>query len=331
MSFRPAITTINLIIGTMVVLAVIAAAMAVLRMDPWGQRESGPLVEEIDPALIQYEQSREIPIAMREVRALAVGPDERIYVGGDQAIHVLKPDGTKAAEIPLGGQPRCLAVGSPEHAFPGRLYVGMKDHVEVFDAGGAPLGAWQSLGEKALLTSLAAAEHDVFAADAGNRIVWHYDAAGELQGRIGAPDKARKIPGFLITSPYFDLALGRDGLLYVVNPRALRIEAFTFQGDLEFSWGKSSPQIEGFFGCCNPAHFAVLSDGSFVTAEKGMPRVKIYSPQGKFECVVAGGQQMSVTAADVAADRRDRVLILDPLAVSLRIFERKQTGTGAEQ
>jgi hypothetical protein len=187
------------------------------------------------------------------------------------------------------------------------------------------------LGEKALLTSLAAAEHDIFAADAGNRIVWHYDAAGELKGRIGDPDKARKIPGFLITSPHFDLAVGRDGLLYVVNPRALRIEAYTFQGDLEFSWGRSSPQIEGFFGCCNPAHFAVLSNGRFVTAEKGMPRVKIYSAQGKFECVVAGGKQMAVTAADVAADHRDRILILDPLAASLRIFERKQTGSGAEQ
>ena len=32
-----------------------------------------------------------------------------------------------------------------------------------------------------------------------------------------------------------------------------------------------------FFGCCNPAQLAVLPDGRFVTAEKGIPRVKIYS------------------------------------------------------
>ena len=140
------------------------------------------------------------------------------------------------------------------------------------------------------------AEHDVFVADAGNRIVWHYDASGRAEGRIGDANPARTIPGFLITSHYFDLAVGsRRSALRGQSPRAAAGRLHV-PGRLGSSWGKGSPEIEGFFGCCNPAHIAVLPDGRFVTAEKGLPRIKVYSRAGKFECVVAGPREMpSVT------------------------------------
>jgi len=35
-------------------------------------------------------------------------------------------------------------------------------------------------------------------------------------------------------------------------------------------WGKRSG-IADFFGCCNPAHLALLPDGRFVTSGKGIP------------------------------------------------------------
>jgi hypothetical protein len=218
-----------------------------------------------------------------------------------------------------------VAVGGEDHAMPGRIYVGMKDRVEVFDPQGKRLTAWKTLGKKASITSIAAAEDDIFVADAGNRVVWRFDTSGKMLGRIGDADKLRNIPGFTITSNYFDLALSPDGLLRVVNPRALRIEAYTYDGDLEAFWGEMSQGIDGFFGCCNPVHLAVLSDGRFVTAEKGFARVKVYGSGGKFECVVAGPEQLKLrgadVVADVAVDAEDRVLILDPSTKSIRIFE----------
>ena len=340
MNTRSAITAADVLIGLMIALAVIVGAVAVLWVDTWGEPGGAPpegtddgLVKlgKIDPKLIRYEQTGEIPVGMEEVRALAVGPDGRIYVAGDKTIHVFDREGQRRSEIILDGEPRCLAVGGSEHAFPGRVYVGMKGHIELFDAEGTPEGAWDHLGEKALLTSLAAAEQDVFAADAGNRIVWRYDNSGKRQGRIGQRDDLRRIPGFVIPSPYFDLAVAPDGLLRVVNPGALRIEAYTFEGDLEASWAKRSATVQGFFGCCNPAHFAFLFDGRFVTAEKGIPRVKIYDRKGEFVCVVTGPEQLDVVAADLAVDGRDRVLILDPVAGSVRILELKSTPSRAEQ
>lgn len=301
--------------------------------DPTASTDAGennePAPPPIDPAIIEYRQTALIPVAMRAVRAVAVGPADRIYVGGDQAIHVFDSTGKKQQQIALDDQPRCLAVGNKEHAVPGRIFVGMKQRVEVVNPADTKTEKWEPLNN-AWVTSIAVADQDVFVADVGNRIVWHFDTGGKLLGRIGGPDPARKIPGFAITSPYFDLAVGPDGLLRVVNPRLLRIEAYTFSGDLEAFWGNGSPAVDGFFGCCNPAHFAILPDGRFVTAEKGVHRVKIYSPQGKFVCVVAGPEQVSGAIADVAVDSAGRVLILDYAAKSVRIFEHKTAAAGGK-
>jgi len=323
MTIQKTLSAAHIFIAFAIVLAIIVGIMAFLRMDIQGGDWIEQPGEKIDPALIHYKQTGEIRVSLKQPHALAVGPDGRIFVGGDKAIQVFDSNGSKTAEIKLEYEPRCLAVGGTEHKYPSRIYVGAADRVEVLDADGKPAGSWDKLNEKALPTSIAVGENDVFLADAGNRIVWHYDTDGKLINRIGEADRARKIPGFFITSPYFDLAVGRDGLLYVVNPRALRLEAYTFQGDLEFFWGKGSPSIDGFFGCCNPAHFAVLSDGRFVTAEKGLPRIKIYSPQGKFECVVAGSEQFSSTAADLAVDQHDRILVLDSDKNRVLIFSSK--------
>lgn len=290
----------------------------------------------VDPALVKYQQTAEIPLAMRQARAVAVGPDDRVYVAGDQAIVAFDASGSRIAEIALEDQPRCLAVGGSQHIAPGRLYVGMNAHVEVYEPTGKRTAAWDRVSERSTLTSIAVSERDVFVADAGSRVVLRYDAAGKLLGRIGQPDKSRNIRGFVIPSPYFDVAMAADGLLRVVNPGYHHVEAYTVDGDLEFHWGEASFGIEGFCGCCNPAHFAILPDGRFVTAEKGMPRVKVYGADGKFEAVVAPPETFvsasstrleetrsdhKLPVLDVAADSRGRVLVLDPGAGRVRIFE----------
>jgi hypothetical protein len=110
----------------------------------------------------------------------------------------------------------------------------------------------------------------------------------------------------------------------VVNPGLHRIEAYTFDGDLEFWWGKASTAIDGFSGCCNPVNFALMPDGGFVTSEKGLPRVKIYDIEGAFQSVVLGADVLNTygrgIALDVAADSQGRILLLDPIKRVFRIF-----------
>jgi len=333
----------GLLIGVVVVLAIAAGLAAVLMIDSSGRRGSG-LPEDfdydltkyhnIDPALVGYRQTGEIPLAVQEARAIAVGPQDRIYIAADKAILLCDAGGVIRHRITLDQRPTCLAVAGD-----GRIYVGMKDHVEVYQGGS--LHRWQGLGDRAVLTCIAPGENEVFVADAGNKVVWRFDTAGKLLGEIGRRDEEKAVPGFVIPSPYFDCLIGSDGLLRIANPGRHRVEIFTADGRYEWplAWGRPTLKIDGFCGCCNPAALALLPDGRIVTGEKGIPRVKIYGQLGKFECVVAGPDVLAPTATsttetrgplklkvvDLAADSQGRILVLDPGAKLIRVFEPKTT------
>ena len=342
MNSRFEMRNIKTLVGLLVGLAVIVAIVALVWLDTTGKKGSG-LSEEfiydideltkIDPNLILYEESaKPIKTDFNTSRAIAVGPEHRIYIAGDQAIRVFAESGNLLSEIKLPSAPRCLAVGDD-----GKIYIGMKDYVEIYDSQGIRLATWQSLGDDAVLTSIAVSKNDVFVADAGNRIVLRFDTTGNLIKRIGRKDSEKNIPGFVIPSPYFDLAVGRDGLLRVVNPGRPRIEAYTFDGDLEFWWGKFSTDLEGFCGCCNPVNFAILENENFVTCEKGLIRVKIYDAEGAFVGVVAGPEQLvkggtSLICSfpeecqsggfDVVVNAEGRIFVLDTIQNIVRIFTR---------
>jgi len=280
-----------------------------------------------------YEEAKHgIKLDIQEPVGIAVDRNDRIYIAGDEAIVVFDDKGRRQLQLSLAASPRSLAVAED-----GTIYVAMNDHVEVYSPQGKRLADWSSPGDKTTLTSIAICKTDVFVADAGNRVVLHYDRTGKLIGRIGKRDLDRNVPGFVVPSPYFDLAVAADGLLRVVNPGRHRIEAYTFGGDLEFFWGKFGTAIEGFSGCCNPVNFALLPDGGFVTCEKGLTRVKVYDVDGNFVGVVAGPEMFdkhdticakgdasscNKGGLDVAVDSQARVLVMDPLTAEVRIFTR---------
>ena len=328
------------LVGVLVALAVVVAIIAVARLDVFGGKGSGLRKEftydiaelaRVDPNLILYEESAgPIETGFSDSHGIAVDSDGSMYIAGDRAIRIFAQNGDVRREIELAGAPRCLAVG-----IDGAIYVGLKDHVEVYDAQGQRQASWESLGPDAILTSIAVTKDDVFVADAGNRVVVRYNLAGDIVNTIGKKDSERNIPGFVVPSAYFDLAVSRDGLLRAVNPGRLRIEAYTHDGDFEFSWGKSSMDIDGFCGCCNPANIAILPGGGFVTCEKGLVRVKVYDSEGRFVGVVASpGQlvedgehkicilpeQCQAGGFDVAVDSAGRVFVLDTMKNIVRTF-----------
>jgi hypothetical protein len=343
MSSKNKIIAFIIVADAVVVLAIVIGVVAWARINPTGE-QGNKLPErfdynleqyaKVDPALIGYDEMATIKLDMAEPRAVAVAPDDSIFVAGDKAITIFNAGGKPLKTIKLEQEPRCLAVAKGEKASTSRLYVGMKDHVEVYDADGQRKAVWPTPGKRSVLTSIAVGDEDVFAADAGSLVVWHYDRNGKVLGQIGKRDPSRNIPGFVVPSPYFDLAIAPDGLLRVANPGIHQIEAFTFDGHLEGSWGTTGMGIKAFCGCCNPSNIAILSDGRIVTAEKGLPRVKVYSSSGKFECVVVGPSVLAPNPSmltegcgadtlhpvDLAVDSRDRILVLDPAARCVRIF-----------
>jgi hypothetical protein len=287
-------------------------------------------LRKVDPKLIHYEEVRRFRCPHADPRRITVGPDDRVYVAAAKGVGILSAQGEQVGEISPTAPAKCAGASRD-----GTVYVGLEKHVEVYDRRGRKLAVWESPGKKAWFSGIAVGENAVFVADAGNRVVLRYDPSGKVTGRIGEKNKEREIPGFVVPSPYLDVELAADGLLRVNNPGRHRVEVYTANGDLELFWGKTTGGIEGFCGCCNPVGLAVFPDGRYLTCEKGLPRVKVYSSDGTFESVVAGPESFeensrahdlsdcSVGGLDAAVDSRGLVYILDLIVADVRVMKHK--------
>ena len=275
----------------------------------------------------------------QRARGIAVAPGGEVYVTGDFAIRRFDAAGKQLAEIPTIEPPGAVAVDANSN-----VYATFGNKVWVFDRDGKRVATWPAR-ENAVFTSIAASNAGVFVADYGGRCVLHYGRDGKVLRVIGKKDEARNCPGFVVPSPYFDLALSPDGLLRVTDPGRHQIEAHTLDGDRGAAWGRfSATEPDGFVGCCNPANFAIVPspgkpDGfaGFVTAEKGLARVKVFDADGKFvgflappdmfsrhdELVAAGPSGEPFAALDIAAGADGRVYVLDGIVGQVHVFEWK--------
>jgi hypothetical protein len=318
------------IIGSLVILAgvIIYIVLDLFSSKPVpGENPFEYGMEEIrqgDSAGKLYSETLQIMPGLQEIRGVAVGPGDRIYVTGTEGVEIYAPGGNILSHFAVDGNPGPVVAGRK-----GELWLGMEDHVELCDSAGRVIKKWRPAGAASIVTSLALTDQNLYVADAGNKVVYRYDLSGRLLNRIGEKDPQNSIPGFVIPSPYFDLAWSPDGSLWVVNPGRHQFEKYTPDGKLLSRWGEASNTPEGFCGCCNPSHFALLADGSFVTSEKGIERVKLYAPDGAYLGIVASPESFTegTTGLDLAVDSQGRILVLDPEKRQIRIFE-KIEGSG---
>jgi sugar lactone lactonase YvrE len=324
MSPQPVAARPSRLVLAILALALLGVSLAVWRLVAPGETTLAPELEyhveqyaRPHPELVRFAEVAVFPTGLAEVHALAVGPDGGIYVGGAHQLLALDPEGGRLSVTELPGATSCLTVSKE-----GDVYVGLGDHVAVYDRAGTARATWETPEPEALLTSVAITERVVFVADARHRTVWRFGPDGRLRGRIEAQALRSEKPVFIIPSPYFDVAIGKDGLLRVAHTGRHRIETYWDDGTLVGAWGQASFDVEGFGGCCNPAHFAVLPDGRFVTSEKGIARVKVYSTFGEFESVIADETTLGEdpSGRDVAADPSGRVLVLDPHTRTVHVY-----------
>ena len=288
--------------------------------------------QKTDPRLIKYTEARRFKSPRAGARRLALVGVDRLGLAAGNGVVLLDFAGAMVGEIAVGAPVRCLAAAAD-----GTIYVSVREHVEVFDAGGQRRATWDSPGAKTWFSGLAVGLNDVYAADSGNRVVLRYDRSGRLVGRLGEKDPTRNIPGLVLPSPYLDVKLTAEGLVCVNNPGRHRVELYSPAGDLQHAWGRPSIAIDGFCGCCNPVAVAPLPDGRVVTCEKGLPRVKVSTAQGELDGVVAGpesfpenarigaGETLSdgtKSSLDAVVDPRGSVWVLDTVTGDLREFTR---------
>lgn len=266
------------------------------------QRRQAARLRQVDPALVKWREVRQIPVGFLPT-CLGVDASGRVHVAGGRALAL------------LGGQQFALPFAATCMSHEAR-YIGTTDAVYV-----GTDGQWRALtpplGPRAYLTAVAPAKDGLWAADSGNRQVLHLDKAGQIIGTVGKGQ-------LIVPSPHLKVVLKPDGDLLINNPGKLRVDTYSPAGVLKSSFGKASVGIDGFCGCCNPIDIALLPDGKIVTAEKGLPRVKVYNADGTLESVVCAPSDLSPSSQpQIAVNKQGQVLVLDPPARLVRVFERE--------
>ena len=277
-------------------------------------------LREVNPELIGYKESQTIKSSVSEICAIAIDSEDKMYVAGKDSVEIFDATEKSIKQFRTDGQANCMAVNKQNN-----IFLGIDNHIDIYTFDGKKTDSWKIEGTKTILTSIAVSDSFVFVADAGNKLVYRFDTKGKLLGKIGVKNLAKGDSGFIIPSPFFDIAIGRDNELWIVNPGKHSLNAYSFDGHFISSWERSAMEVDGFCGCCNPSHIAMLSDGSFVTSEKSIERVKVHKQNGDFKCVVAPPTmfQEGTHGLDLAVDSKDRIFVLDPVKNLVHIFVEK--------
>lgn len=274
----------------------------------------------VDSTKVLYQEITTFPVLSEELSGIAVAGDKIIVAAGNKLLQ-FDYTGKELWRKNMTDTAYCIAVDAKKE-----IWIGTSHAVIHYSPEGNLIKKWSAWDEHSVITSLVVSDKKVFVADAGNRVVYQCDLNGNEEAKIGEKNEQKGVPGYVIPSPFFDVALDADGFLWVANTGRHSLENYNADGSLRTSWGKASFRMDGFSGCCNPAEMAILKDNSFITSEKGMPRIKLYDQHGVFKGVVAppdAFNRESYLAPDITVDEAQRILALDYTRKQVRIFELK--------
>ncbi len=308
-------------------LVIVVAILAVIVVDFLGnkpdRRGENPYVlkvdhyRKVDPELISHKEIRNFSLGLLIATDMSYH-NHALYISGNGSLAVISLDGSPSTlmEIPL--RATCLEVDE-QH-----IFIGFGTYVAKFNHAGELLQQWADLGDRTVITNLAIKEDKIYVADAGNRRIVIFNREGEQTGMFEGKSESDAGHGFIVPSANFDLAVNSFGELWVVNPGKHALENYADDGRLRGYWENLSFEIEGFLGCCNPARITTMADGSFVTCEKGLVRIKIYDQSGRLKSVVASPDLFNGvkgTAPEVCVDENNVVYVLDFENDMVRVFE----------
>jgi sugar lactone lactonase YvrE len=275
----------------------------------------------VDEHLISHEETRNFSLELLAPEGIDYFRDT-LYIAGEASLAVIPRDGSTARLFEILPHPTCIKVED------GIIYLGYRQFVAVYTLGGTFLNQWENLGDYAVITALAVKGERVYVADAGNRRVVIFNREGDITGEFEGKSESDQGHGFIVPSANFDMVFDPYGELWVVNPGKHAIENYTDDGRLRGYWENASFGIDGFLGCCNPARITCMPDGSFLTSEKGVVRIKIYDQSGKLLSVVAPPSLFKEEgkAPDVCVDEEGTIYALDFDKDMIRIFQPRGNG-----
>jgi hypothetical protein len=256
--------------------------------------------------------SEEFKVKEGSLKAVTVSDSGNIYLGGDSFVSCYN------SNLKLVWNLKTPAPVIAISFYGDTLFAATIDMVLVISSKGDLVNEWGPFEDNSYITSVSANINNVAFADAGNKAVYILDKGGEVKKIIGLNDGQ-----FIIPSPYFDIALASDGFLYTANTGHRRIETRGSDGVTISYFGEPGTAPDAFCGCCNPAHFVKTKTG-YITAEKGINRIKILGESGGFiEFVSSKNNFIASVPLDLASVDGNTIYAANPYDSKLYVFTRK--------
>ena len=247
-----------------------------------------------------------------QLNAVAVSDNGNIILGGELFVTCYAPDfGTRWEFKPEMPVTALRASGDT-------VFAGLQNKILVLNSNGELKDEWGPYEQNAYITSIATNGSYVVFGDAANKKVFVLDRNGVVKSIIGKPDDPFILPSF-----YFEVAIDKMNIIFVANTGNRRIERRNVEGKLLSYFGQAGIDSNSFCGCCNPAHF-ILIPGGFVTAEKGINRIKILNEKGDFvEYVSSVNKFIPALPLDLASTDGKTIYAANPADSKLYVFTRK--------
>jgi len=256
--------------------------------------------------------SNEFKVNEGSLKAVAVAPSGLIYLGGESFISCYDKDMKLNWTVKSSSPVTALSTSGDT------VFASTANQILVLGPAGKIVNEWGPFEDSCMITSVSSNRKFVAFADAGNKTVYILDKGGEVKKMIGQSDRK-----FVIPSPYFDVALDNSSNIFIANTGEHRIETYSIDGVFASQFGGAGTAPGLFCGCCAPPHFALIPQG-FVTAEKGINRIKILDKNGEFvEFVNSKNNFIKSVPLDLASADGITIYGAYPAESKLYVFNRK--------
>jgi hypothetical protein len=254
----------------------------------------------------------------RSLSGLALGPQGVLHALGDDEVRALDEKGAVLRAWAVPKNATCIAVAAD-----GRVAVGSPGRVDVFDEAGAPVGGFDCGGgdKPAAVTAVRFVRDEWLVADGAARVIRRYDRGGRELGLIGTQNKTG---GFMLPNRSLDFDVDAEGVIHATDTGRHRVSSWTINGTQVASFGKfGMAKLEDFVGCCNPVNVAAGADGTIVTGEKAIARVKVFGKDRTLLAVIGPEHfDPAVVHIHLAIDSTGRIVAADPIRRTIAVFQR---------
>jgi len=95
--------------------------------------------QKVDKQDICYSEVDQLIPKLEKLKAIAVDNKDRIYVSGENKVAIYDKYGEEVQAFEITGDANCLSISET-----GEIYIGISDHVEVYDFSGNIINQWES-------------------------------------------------------------------------------------------------------------------------------------------------------------------------------------------